>query len=85
MIVLGFFICVTVVLVCFHFLLKFSIEDEVERQIHSRDDLARQHQDAVHDIRDELRRTSHRLIATAIDPARRGDVIEHDDLDLPKR
>lgn len=77
-----FLFCFVTFWVAIHFLIKDqvvrSVEREVARQLDQQADLARRHHEAVHDIRDELRRTSHQLIATALEPGKQGTVIDHE-------
>lgn len=63
-------------------LLDFWIRDEVGRQIHRQGSLEMEHLEAVHAIKDEMRASSHRLLAAAIDPEDgQFDVIDAEDLD----
>lgn len=74
-----------VALVFMHLAVRELIRIELDKKLRARDELTDLHSEAVHEIRDELRRSSRRLIATALDPTGREDVIDVEPLDRPRR
>lgn len=68
--------------VALHFLIKTQVrqrvDEEFDRYQAQQGDIARRHSRAVHEVRDELRRTSHQLIATAIQNSKPGTIVSKD-------
>lgn len=68
---LLFIFCFAVCWAALHYLIKDQIvrqtEEEVTRQFNERENYARRQYEAVHEIRDQLRSTSHDMIATALE------------------
>lgn len=62
--------------------LAYWIKEEVTRQIEQQSDLELERIRAIHAIKDEMRASSHRLLAAAIDPeSGRFDVVDASDLE----
>lgn len=78
-----FVFCLVMFWVALHFLIKDQVErqveDKVARQLDHQSELVQRHHQAVTEVRDQLRRTSHDLLSTAIDAGARPEVIDLDD------
>lgn len=82
MIGLALYAALFLVILGLLYTLLYWIKSEVTRQLDGRDLDEARHLEAVHEIKDEMRRSSHRLLAAAINP--RGgdyDVLDADEID----
>lgn len=85
MIALMLYVALFLVILGLLYTLAYWIKDEVGRQIDQQSDLELERIQAIHAIKDEMRESSHRLLAAAIDPdTDRFKVVDATDLDNPE-
>lgn len=85
MIALMMYAALFLIIVGLLYTLAYWIKDEVGRQIDQQQDLELERLQAIHEIKDEMRASSHRLLAAAIDPETdRFKVVDATDLDSPE-
>lgn len=84
-----FILCLVLCWAALHFLIKAQVrrqvDEEIDRHLDNRCEIIRSQHRAIGEVRDKLRRTSQKLIATAIQQSRSGNVIDHERIDPPGR
>lgn len=82
-----FILCLVLCWAALHFLIKAQVrrqvDEEIDRHLDNRGEIIRSQHRAIGEVRDELRRTSQQMIATAIQSSRSGNVIDRDRIDPP--
>lgn len=82
MIAAALYVALFLVILGLLYTLAYWIKGEVGRQIGEHESLEMQRLQAVHAIKDELKASSHRLLAAAIDPQiGKFNVVDADDFD----